>query len=74
MGPLAPGKFGCLRGEFQVGQKRKWLVACAVRKSDLRPDSEPKGKVVPWAGGEGSKKMLCSRHRSDMVTPVTKRC
>lgn len=31
-------------------QMRKWLVVCAIRKSDGRPESDSKGKEVPLGG------------------------
>jgi hypothetical protein len=41
---------------------RKWLVAFALKKNDVRPDS--KGKVTPRAGRQGSKRIHCYRNMS----------
>lgn len=52
---------------------RKWLVVCAIRKSGVRPNSDSKCKVMPWAGGEGSKGMLYYREMRDVLVPVQNR-
>lgn len=45
---------------------RKWPVVCAIKKDAVGPESDVKAKLMPWAGGEGSKGRLCYRSMSDI--------
>lgn len=46
---------------------RKWPVVCAIRKSDVvGAVGDAKAKMMPWAGGEGSRGMFCYRSMCDI--------